>query len=420
MAPLLSPADRIELSHRNGKLKAPTVEEIEETTSAIIARINAIAPTIREHQPEADEKRAMPEASYRALRDTGALHLAIPRQYGGFETSIASQLRISAAVAAIDGSAGWLTALFNVSAWGVSIFAERARDDVFGDPECTACGVLMPTGIAIPVEGGYRVTGRWAYASGSDHATWANLAVLVNRGDGAPVDVAGVLIPRADYRLEDTWFSSGMRATASNTIVVEDVLVPGHRAVSLRDAVNNPRCDEYREHPLYRAALGPVLALSLVGPQLGMGRAALDYVIANAGLKGIAYTGYPRQADSVGFQLQVARAASKIDTAHLHAFRAAADIDDAARRGDDLDASARGRVRGDCAVAIESITEALSILMSAHGASGFASTSPLQRIWCDSNIAARHAVLLPEINHEIYGKVLLGLADRVSEVTPAF
>jgi alkylation response protein AidB-like acyl-CoA dehydrogenase len=188
---------------------------------------------------------------------------------------------------------------------------------------------------------------------------------------------------------------------------------------SLRAAVEGTHFSRYEGHPLYRTAVGPMLSLMLVGPQLGLGRAALDYVIEKAGARPVAYTAYARQSDSVGFQIQIARAAAKVETAHLHAYRAAEDIDAAARRGVHLDVPTRARVRADCAVTLESINEALNQLLFAHGASSFSSTSPLQRIWRDSNIAARHAVTLPELNYEIYGKVLLGLEHRVVELTPA-
>ena len=400
--------------------EVPSPDEIERVDAGIIERIDAIAPVIRQHQTETEEIRALPDAGYHALRSTGAFHIAIPRSYGGYETSITSQLRVSAAVAAIDGSAGWVTALSNVAAWGMCIFGRQARDEVFGDPECSVCGVLAPAGFATPVEGGYRVSGKWFYASSSAHARWANLAVQLKDEKGAVVDIASVLMPRADYRIEDTWFTSGMRGTSSNTIVADNAFVPGYRVTSLRRAIAGDYIADYPDHPLYRAALGPALLVVLMGPQLGLGKAALDYVIANAGTKSISYTQYARQADSVAFQLQVARAAAKIDTAHLHAYRAAADIDDAARRGIDLNAFTRARTRADCAVALESINEALNTLMFAHGAGGFASANPLQRIWRDSNIAARHAVTLPDLNFEIYGKVLLGLENKVIELTAAF
>jgi alkylation response protein AidB-like acyl-CoA dehydrogenase len=114
------------------------------------------------------------------------------------------------------------------------------------------------------------------------------------------------------------------------------------------------------------------------------------------------------------FQAQIAEASLKIDTAHLHAFRAAEDIDNAARRGEKLDYVTRARVRADSGVVVTAITDALNILISAHGAGTFSEASPLQRIWRDSNTAARHAVVMPSVGIEVYGKALLGVENTVT------
>ena len=158
----------------------------------------------------------------------------------------------------------------------------------------------------------------------------------------------------------------------------------------------------------------PVLALVLVGPQLGMGRAALDIVISKAAKKAISYTFFEAQADSVGFQLQIAEAAQLIDTATLHAYRAAEDIDQAAARGVYPDFLTRARVRADTGLVAEKITRAIDILLSAHGAGSFADVNPLQRLWRDSAVAARHAVVAPTISYEVYGKALLGREDHIT------
>jgi alkylation response protein AidB-like acyl-CoA dehydrogenase len=102
-----------------------------------------------------------------------------------------------------------------------------------------------------------------------------------------------------------------------------------------------------------------------------------------------------------------------IDTAHLHAYRAADDIDRAAA-GVYPDFLARARVRADTGWAIEHILKAIDILLSAHGAGSFADVNPLQRIWRDSSVAARHAVVLPVIGYEVYGKALLGRDDHIT------
>jgi alkylation response protein AidB-like acyl-CoA dehydrogenase len=113
-------------------------------------------------------------------------------------------------------------------------------------------------------------------------------------------------------------------------------------------------------------------------------------------------------------QLAVARSASLIDSAHLHAYRAAAEIDEAAAQDVYPDYDARAKSRMDTGVAVTYAREAIRTLVSAHGASSFAEVSPLQRIWRDSEVASRHAVVHPEISAEVYGKSLLGLRGDVT------
>jgi alkylation response protein AidB-like acyl-CoA dehydrogenase len=157
-----------------------------------------------------------------------------------------------------------------------------------------------------------------------------------------------------------------------------------------------------------------VLALVLAGPQLGLARKALEIVTSKAAGKEIAYTFYTAQADSTAFQLQLAEAALMIDTAHLHAYRSADDLDRAAASGVYPDPLLRARVRADTAWVLQHVTKAIDILLFAHGAGSFAQVNPLQRIWRDSAVAARHAVTLPAVNLEIYGKALLGRSDQIT------
>ena len=103
-----------------------------------------------------------------------------------------------------------------------------------------------------------------------------------------------------------------------------------------------------------------------------------------------------------------------IDSAHLHAYRAANDVDEAAARGVYPDMLTRARVRADTGYVVEKITQAIDKLMFAHGSAGFADSSPLQRIWRDAAIASRHAVVLPQVGYELYGKALLGVENDVT------
>jgi alkylation response protein AidB-like acyl-CoA dehydrogenase len=197
--------------------------------------------------------------------------------------------------------------------------------------------------------------------------------------------------------------------------VAEDIFVPDHRVLSVPTAMAGDYPIQQSGGSLPRSAFVQFLtAGALVGPQLGLGRAALELVKQKAVSKAVTFTYFEKQRDSTAFQLQFAEAAQKIDTAHLHTYRAADDIDAAAAHGEALDPFGRIRARADLSRAIEHVTEAIGILLSAHGAGSFAEANPLQRIWRDSAVAARHAILQPAMIKEMYGKALLGVEEQIS------
>ncbi len=385
------------------------------TAAELVARVEGLQPLLRSHAAQGEQDRRVPEESIEALAAAGIFKVAQPRRFGGYETSMRTMLDVSAAVGEADGGTAWVVALLNVCAWMTGAFPQQAQEDVWGeDPGALVSGVLAPTAESRKLPGGHQVTGRWFWNSGSWHADWAVLGIPVTDESGEVVDQGLALIPRSDLDLEETWFVAGMRSTGSNCLSANDVFVPDHRIISVPPAIEGHYGTEHREETLYRSAFVPVLALVLAGPQLGLGRAALQIVMEKAATKPVSYTFYTAQADSVAFQLQIAEAAMLLDTAHLHAHRAAADIDDAAVAGVYPDFVTRARVRADTGWIIDSVVRAINILLSAHGAGSFADANPLQRIWRDSAVAARHAVVLPVVGYEIYGKALLGRDDHIT------
>jgi alkylation response protein AidB-like acyl-CoA dehydrogenase len=395
---------------------APVTTSDVPSAAELVARVRDLHPLLKENAAQGEQDRRVAEESIQALTDAGLFKLAVPQRYGGYETSMRTMLDVSAATGEADGGTAWVLTLTNVCAWMTGLFPVRAQDEVFGaDPDAKVSGVLAPTSTSRKVDGGWVVSGKWFYNSGSWHATWAVLGIPITDEAGEVVNQGLALIPRSDMDLEDTWFVAGMRSSGSNCLVAEDVFVPEHRVVLVPPAIAGEYPSEHTDtEALYRSAFVPVLALVLVGPQLGMGKAALDHVISKAAKKPISYTFFTTQTESVGFQLQIAEAARLIDTAHLHAYRAAADIDEAAARAAYPDFLTRARVRSDTGYAAETITRALEILLFAHGAGSFAEVNPLQRIWRDSATAARHAVVSPQVSYEVYGKALLGVEDTIT------
>jgi alkylation response protein AidB-like acyl-CoA dehydrogenase len=382
----------------------------------LLARICELQPLLRRNAAQGESDRRVVEESLQACRDAGLLKIAQPQRYGGYETSMRTMLDVSAALGEADGGTAWVVTLLNVCAWLAGTFGQQAQDDVWADdPDALISGVLTPSAESRKVDGGHQVTGRWFWNSGAYHASWAVLGIPITDGAGEIVDQGLALIPRSDLDFEETWFVAGMKSTGSNCLIARDVFVPEHRVISVPPAIEGMYATEHVGEVLYRSAFVPVLALVLVGPQLGLGRAALDIVREKAATKPVSYTFYAAQADSVAFQLELAKAAMLIDTAHLHAYRAADDIDQAAARGEYPNYLTRARVRADTGWTVDSIVQAINILLSAHGAGSFADANPLQRIWRDSSVAARHAVALPMIGYEVYGKALL---EREDQITP--
>jgi alkylation response protein AidB-like acyl-CoA dehydrogenase len=391
-------------------LAAPTVAEL-------VNRARELAPLLRTNAPAGEANRRVEEETIQAIRKAGLMRVCTPKRYGGWEMNVRAMLDVSSAIAEADGAAAWVVNLNNICCWLTSLFPVRAQDEVFaGDPDTCVSGVLNPTASVKKEAGGYRiVSGTWHYNSGGWHAQWAVLGFPIVDDAGAAIDQGMAMIPMADLTREDTWFVSGMKATGSIALHAKDVFIPDYRVMSVPRAVEGEYPTEMRnDETLYRSAFIPILAIILVGPILGLGRAALDFVRQKAGSRTIAYTFFERQSASVAFQLQLAEAALMIDTAHFHAYRAAGDIDDAAARGVYPDMLIRTRVRADTGYVVEKITQAIDKLMFAHGSAGFAESSPLQRIWRDAAVASRHAVVLPAVGYEVYGKALLGVENNVT------
>jgi len=386
------------------------------TAQELVARARELAPLLRKNAPAGEANRRVEEETIQAATTAGLMRVCIPKRYGGWEMNTRTMLDVSSAIAEADGGAAWVVNLNNICCWLTSLFPVKAQDEVFGaDPNARVSGVLAPTATSTKVPGGFRVSGTWHYNSGGWHAHWAVLGMPIVNDAGETIDQGLALFPMADLEREDTWFVAGMKSTGSICLKAKDVFVPDHRILSVPRAIEGDYPTEMRnQEAFYRSAFVPILALILVGPILGMGRAALEFVRQKAGSRAIAYTSFTKQSMSVAFQLQIAEAALMIDTAHLHAYRAADDIDDAAARGVYPEMIIRTRVRADSGYVVEKITQAIDKLLFAHGASGFAESSPLQRLWRDTAVASRHAVILPPIGYEVYGKALLGVENTVT------
>jgi alkylation response protein AidB-like acyl-CoA dehydrogenase len=383
--------------------------------ASVLARAESFHALIREHAAQGEQERRVPNETMRALIDAGVFRLGQPARYGGAQADIRSTIELSGIVGEADGSTAWLVAIHNLLAFLVGFYGEEAQHDVWGDnPEALVGGVFAPTATTTRASGGYVLSGEWHFNSGAWDADWFTLGAPITDSSGQVVDQGIALVPRAEIRHKENWFVAGMSATGSNCVIAESVFVPDHRMLSVMQVFGPGGNPAFPDETLYRAAMVPMGLLSICGPQLGMGRAALKLVMEKSQSKPLSYTVFETQAASTGFQIEVAEAAILIDTAHLHVWRAAADLQASVDNDTMLDIVSRARIRADCAHAIRSVTRGIDMLLSAHGAGSFASANPLQRLWRDSAVGARHAWAVPSVAVESYGKALLGRDDHIT------
>jgi alkylation response protein AidB-like acyl-CoA dehydrogenase len=378
-----------------------------------VARARALRPLLREHAAKGDAERRLATEVSAALSDAGLFRMLVPKRLGGHESDLRTVLEVTEALGEADASASWLVAVGTVAGWITGLASERAQDDIFGaDADAKIAGGAAPAP-ARRVPGGLRVSGRWSYASGAHHASWASLGALVTDDTGAVRDAVLCLVPASEVKLEQTWRTVGMRGTGSDTWVAEDVFVPDHLVISM-GAMAEGAWPAPTAEPMYRLPFVPLATLPLLGPLLGVGRAALDLVISAAPGKGMHHTFFTSQSDSVGVQIQIAEAALKLKTARLHVFGIADDLDASLAAGGQVDYPARAEIRARMGYAAQQVLEAITVLVNVHGAASFAESSRMQQYWRDANTAARHAGLNAVVGYEVFGKSLLGVEERIS------
>ncbi len=385
------------------------------TRTELVERAVALRPLLREHAQEQELERHLPDAVVDAMTEAGFYRLFTPRRFGGYEAEVHTIVEITEALGEADASAAWVIGIAATSSWVAANLGDRGQSEIFGDsPDAHISGAAAPIG-GQWADGGVRLSGRWGYATGSDHADWLGLAAALPADDRRPATKVMCFAPRDEVRIDDTWRTVGMRGTGSNTMVADNLFVPEHRIVSLATLADGA-WPVAHDAPMYRLTFGPMAQLLLVGPLLGIGEAALKYTIAKAPTKAMHHTVFTSQSDSVGVQVQIAKAALKLQTARLHAYAAADEVDRTAAAGDSRDYEMRARIRAQCGYAAQQVLEAIRILVDVHGAGAFAETNPLQQIWRDANTGARHAGVHAEVGYEVYGKSLLSVQERISPV----
>jgi len=378
------------------------------TREQIVRRASELAPVLRQHAAWAEENRRIHDESIEALADAGIFKLRTPARYGGYEADTRTLVEVGAALGQADGSTSWVASVYWIPTWMTCLFPDHVQDEVFSTPDARVCGTLSPSAMATPVDGGVVLNGKWGFVSGALHAHWQEIVAVQVAPDSEPMPIIG-LVPISDLQIIDDWYTSGLKGTGSISTVAQDLFVPADRILPLGAIVQGQGVSAQNAGTaIYQAPLLPVASASSVGTVLGMAKAAKEAFLQRLPERKITYTSYASQAEAPLTHLQVAEAAMKVDQAEFHALRLADLVDTRSAGGAGWTLEERVRARADLGTVCRLAKEAVDILSSASGGSSIYTNMPMQRIARDLQAVNLHALMNPNTNAELYGRVLCG------------
>jgi alkylation response protein AidB-like acyl-CoA dehydrogenase len=380
-----------------------------------VARARELRPLFEANAERCETERRVPDEVIQALHDAGLMRMMHPRRAGGPGVPLIAHIETIAEIAKGCASTAWVFGLLSGIAGTAAGLPVEATSILFPAGDELFCSASAPTGTATKVDGGYRVTGRWGYGSGCLHAAWAMNGVVVLGDDGAPVDGGFAIISLHDphVTIEDTWHVTGVAGSGSNTIVAAAVFVPDALMI-LASRTPDPLVLLSIEglEPRDKWPMEPLFPLIVFAPMLGAVDALLEKVAAAMSNRRVAGWGYASHADSQILVGQLGLAAMEIDGAWLHVRRAAAMLDETAQHRP-ISGFEKARIQADCGRAAELVRSAAERLMDVAGPAAFATSSPLQRIWRDLSLGARHNAVNARLSMELYGRALLGRESNI-------
>lgn len=393
------------------RLAVPSPDEL-------IARARAMVPEIRGLAAETERNRNLFPHIVEKIRDAELLRTCRPRMFGGFEYDGEVALKIALTISAACASSGWTVngAVSNgllLAHW--SIEAQREIWEGHADPFTFAC--FAPTGTAVPADGGYRLSGRWSFASGVDISAWGKLGAIIKPpGAEPPFEGAFFLLPVEDCEIVDNWFVCGLSGTGSKDIVVEDVFVPEHRVLLFSETrAGTAPGARHHDNPIYRIPLLMLGASMLASTAIGAAKGALDaYLETPTGrtTRGALAGGGLRMVEFATVQLRLAEAAAAVEAAELILLTDMRNAMVKLRAGEEITVADRIRARRNQAYVTKLAVQAVEALNASTGGYGLHLENPVQRAWRDANAVARHVSLNWDAVGTMYGQHAFGLEPK--------
>ena len=372
----------------------------------LVAAARHLGPMIRDRRVESERERRLPSSVLSAMHEARLFRMYVPIAYGGLETDPITSMEVVEAVAEADAAAAWnlmIGATYGI--WAAFLPEESARQ-IYGAPDAVVAGALRASGIAHAAAGGYRVSGRWAYASGIDHGAWWNGGCVVYE-DGAPRPLETgtpqtvlVFFPATGGERIDTWDTGGLRGTGSHDYAVSGLFVPVERTIAF-DA--SPRVPGL----LYRLPCQALLDSAMAAIPLGIARTAIDTLIGLAATKRPGRSDQPI-AERLTVQAEVGRAEALYCSGRAFLYDSVAEAWAAVQAGREIEVTHLALLRLARTHAVQAAVQAIDLMYTAAGGSSVYTHNLLERCFRDAHTVTQHVSMNPA-NYQVSGRVFLGL-----------
>jgi len=384
-----------------------------DTAEAVLADVNSLVDRLRARAPETERLRRMHPDNLRDLTEAGVFRLAMPTDVGGHQADEDIVAEVLAQISRGCPSTGWMCTIMLISNLIPALLADEAADEIYATTDLRITATIAPTGHAVPVDGGYRVSGQWTWNTAGVHSNWfAPGCIVPGEEDSGP---RLVLMPTTEVKHQDNWRAAGMAGTATNIATVGDVFVPAARTILVKDlAEGRYPTRRYSYLPYFNRPFVLYINAGSAPALLGIARGAMDCFMQTLPTRGaITYTAWPKAAEAPLVHHQLAKAQYHLEAAEMFTSRLSALYRGVLERPPTILERAQARAYiGHIASLSRACTNQL---FEASSASHTLLTADIQRYFRDINVLHQHAAIQPNSGDEVYGRVLAGL-DPNSEI----
>lgn len=382
------------------------------TPAILLERARALADEIRGRAREIDGASKLPDDIVRKFVDLELVSLLVPRRFGGHEARLNTAIEIIKIIGEADLSTAWVLAFYVGHNWIHCQFPEEGQREIFANgPSPCSAGVLSPQLKLKMCEGGYTVSGRSAWNSGSPHADWIMGAGMAFDGD-KPAGPRIVIVPQSEVEVIDTWDVQAMRSTGSWDVAYNEVFVPAHRTVDVVGMMNGDTPGaKLHANNFYSRPLTPVVFAYCLAPIVGALRGAVDQFAKITAV---------RVGTNDGKVVKEKPSAHiRMGRAETNAYLAALTLGDMVAflespESAQMSVQQRVALKARSAQVVQMCKDTIGDLIVGAGANAFRSESPLQTVFRNISMISLHAFFDNDATMEAFGRSLLGLEPNTA------